>query len=247
MATVEFLQKRVDGKEKELERLKKKMVRIIRAEQSGWENNPYYYGERDKRITGKEIEEAGIALDHYREELRKAQEKAESRNVKAILDFLDKWKTRVREFHITSVPAFLEARKQYYKMDKEYCEWWNYGGRREASKEEQQSRRNEIKQAEKEYRACWSWLMPYMEGDTLNTDKLDKDLQNEADAKYDDIIERTCEIVGKITDAAGLKIGGKGDLNGFIIGTEGKASVKTIGAGGYNIQCFHFRTLIRKA
>ena len=39
---------------------------------------------------------------------------------------------------------------------------------------------------------------------------------------------------------------GIGDINGIIVGTEGKAKIQTIGAGGYNIQCFHFRTLIHE-
>ena len=47
------------------------------------------------------------------------------------------------------------------------------------------------------------------------------------------IIERTNKIVGEITDAAGLTITA-GELNGVIIGTKGKARVKTIGCGGYN-------------
>lgn len=51
-------------------------------------------------------------------------------------------------------------------------------------------------------------------------------------------------LVGEITDASGLSVGSKQDLNGFIVGTRGTAKVQTIGAGGYNIQCFHFRTLI---
>ena len=77
--------------------------------------------------------------------------------------------------------------------------------------------------------------------------KLAKDLTQEANRKYDFIIERTNYIVGEITDAAALQVGAKGDLNGFIDGTRGRAKVQTIGAGGYNIQCFHFRTLIHKA
>ena len=74
--------------------------------------------------------------------------------------------------------------------------------------------------------------------------QLEKDLNEEANRKYDFIIERTNAIVGEITDASGLSIGSKQDLNGFIVGTRGTAKVQTIGAGGYNIQCFHFRTLI---
>lgn len=75
--------------------------------------------------------------------------------------------------------------------------------------------------------------------------KLLKDLKAEANAKYDDIIERTNKIVGEITDASELRINAKGNLDGIISGTRGKASVTTIEAGGYNIQCYHFRTLIK--
>lgn len=72
-----------------------------------------------------------------------------------------------------------------------------------------------------------------------------KDLEQEKLRKYDDIIERTNDIVGKITDASELRVSPKGNLDGFISGEKGKAKVQTIGAGGYNIQCFHFRTLIK--
>ena len=77
--------------------------------------------------------------------------------------------------------------------------------------------------------------------------KLEKDLDEEANRKYDFIIERTNAIVGEITDASDLEVGAKQDLNGYITGTRGRAKVQTIGAGGYNIQCFHFRTLINEA
>lgn len=75
---------------------------------------------------------------------------------------------------------------------------------------------------------------------------LDKFLEREKKEKMFDLIERITSITGKITDASYLHIGAKGDINGTIIGEDGMASVETIGAGGYNIQCYHYRTLIHE-
>ena len=80
----------------------------------------------------------------------------------------------------------------------------------------------------------------------VNHQKLDQHLQIEAENKYDNIVNRAVEITGKILDATDLSIGSTGELNGIIVGENGKAKIETIGAGGYNIQCFHFRTLIHK-
>lgn len=75
---------------------------------------------------------------------------------------------------------------------------------------------------------------------------LEKTIEEEKTAKLVDLIARINSVVGTITDASGLYISGKGDINGIIVGTEGKAKVETITAGGYNIQCLHYRTLIHE-
>lgn len=75
---------------------------------------------------------------------------------------------------------------------------------------------------------------------------LEKAMEEEKRAKLIDLIGRIMGTVGTITDATALHIGPEGDINGYIVGTEGKAKIQTIGAGGYNIQCFHFRTLIHE-
>lgn len=75
---------------------------------------------------------------------------------------------------------------------------------------------------------------------------LENVLEDEKKAKLADLISRINRVVGTITDASGLDIGGKGDINGIIIGTEGKAVIETFGVAGYNIVCFHFRTTIRE-
>ena len=75
---------------------------------------------------------------------------------------------------------------------------------------------------------------------------LERAMEEEKRAKLIDLIGRIMSTVGTITDAAALRIGPEGDINGYIVGTEGKAKIQTIGAGGYNIQCYHFRTLIHE-
>ena len=60
------------------------------------------------------------------------------------------------------------------------------------------------------------------------------------------MIDQVSEKIGEITDASHLSIGEKGEINGIIVGTNGKAKIETIGAGGYNIQRYHFRTLVHK-
>jgi hypothetical protein len=56
---------------------------------------------------------------------------------------------------------------------------------------------------------------------------------------------RALSKCGRLTDATGLVIGDNGEINGRIIGEKGAATITTIGAGGYNIQCFHYRVLVR--
>ena len=42
-----------------------------------------------------------------------------------------------------------------------------------------------------------------------------------------------------------VTVGGKdSSVNGIIIGEKGKAKVQTFSAGGWNIQCFHYRTRV---
>ncbi len=268
MATIEFIQKRVAGKEKELDKLAKKLARIEAAKATNWEKNPYSYSDYDLRITNSDIEECKAALAKYQADLQAATEKAGSRNVKAILEFLDGWKKRCMDFYGAGLrEAFDEkaavrelGRKagslrygtpEYEAADAEYkTRHIKYLERLRGKYEKRTAERNgrkytvdvKVKDGDLEYVAH---LMRGSYGESM--ERLQADLNAEADRKYDFIIERTNAIVGKITDAAGLEVGSKGDLNGYIIGEKGRAKVQTIGAGGYNIQCYHFRTLINAA
>ncbi len=81
----------------------------------------------------------------------------------------------------------------------------------------------------------------------VDEDKLKKVIAQEKERKYKDLVTRVQDIVGTITNAEHLSIGNQnGELNGYVEGTNGKCSVETISAGGWNIQCYHYRVLIHR-
>ena len=82
-----------------------------------------------------------------------------------------------------------------------------------------------------------------------------KDVAKEKNRKYDQLIKDVENICGKIIDMSNIKIGAKGDIEGYVVGTEGEAELWTTGAGGFNTnvivnvnhgQRFHFRFYCRK-
>lgn len=257
MASIEFIQKRIEGKEKEIATLQKKLDRINKAKATNWEKNPYWYSERDLTIAEKDLAAASAALEGYKAQLKAETDKANSRNVTAILEFLEGWKARVKKYYADAVERYIPAYAEWCKVESEHCDWSNHTAfrLRQENKEEYDRIDKEYRKARKEFKERWNFIEPYLayvgrdengvRQYKLDITKLQKDLDKDANAKYDFIVERTNAIVGQITDASRLSVDPKGELNGFIVGTDGTAEVRTIGAGGYNIQCFHWRTLIR--
>ena len=245
MASIEFINKRIQGKKAEIIKLEKKLDRIMKAKASNWTDNPHYYSEADIKWTTCDLEEARQALAKYEADMIVENEKSASRNVTAIIEFLDRWAERVQAYYEAAFLDFLKEREEFWAKDRAYCEWRNHGGWKDPNKEQIEA---EYRMARKAFSQKWNWITAYIIGrDQFDSEKLHKELEEEKKAKYDDIINRTNAITGTITDASGLRVGEKGELNGYIIGERGTAKVQTIGAGGYNIQCFHFRTLVKKA
>ena len=257
MASIEFITKRIEGKEREIQKLEKKLERIRKAEASGWEVNPYYYHESDIKYTLRDLETAREALKGYQDQLESETEKANSRNVKAILDFLSMWRDKVSKFYAKRFERYPEAYKKYCEDIKPYHEV-GYAKSQKMRRETPEIWRKwkaEKDAIEESFQTGYGFLEPYLSRKfnpeterydlwQFNWNKLDYDLIEESKRKYDNIIERTNKITGTITEASGLSVGETGELDGYVIGEKGTAHVHTIGAGGYNIQCFHFRVLV---
>lgn len=248
MASVEYLNNRVIGKEKELAKLEKKMERIKAAEATGWEKNPYYYDERDLASTEREIQKVKLQLEKYKNDLETQMDKENSRNVKPILEFLDNWYEINYKFYMEEKTNYDVAAIEFAAIRSQYMAYVNDFGAsyiKRIGSEEFQAKEKEYKDIKTKFEKRWGHVIQFIYGRDYETE-LVKELKREYNRKYDYIIEKTVEITGEITDASYLTTDAKGNLNGYITGKKSRASVSTISAGGYNIQCFHFRTLIKE-
>ena len=251
MASIEFIQKRITGKEKELEKLNKKLERIRKAEAFNWADghNPYYYNERDLKWCLKDIEAAKEALDGYMAQLATENDKANSRNVPAITEFLDAWKARCTEWYMRRYEAWKEAKVAYRKWLEE-CNYYKYVNNyrwkydnRELWKEYQK----EYDKKHADFRLAWNQIEKLAGEKCGYAQAVENMLDADYRAKYDWLLDQVTGITGEITDAASLRVAETGELNGFITGKKGIAKVNTFSAGGWNIQCFHYRTKVTKA
>lgn len=169
----------------------------------------------------------------------------EVKRIPAIEEFLAGWKIKAKEYFTEVIAkghemakAYEDAADIYRKETKLHPQQHIRYGTPELAKMDQAVDRYWHDHPNYLYEFKW----------TRNQERisngLDAVVEKMADQKRKMLIQRTEAKIGQIIDAAGLNIGYTGELEGFLIGETGKARLETITAGGYNIQCFHFRVLI---
>ena len=77
------------------------------------------------------------------------------------------------------------------------------------------------------------------------TNGLNKMLTREVERKKASLIKRIEKKAGVFESTKRLTIGVDGNINGTVTGDKATVNVETILAGGYNIQCLHYRVLVK--
>lgn len=192
-----------------------------------------------------------------------------------IKDFLEDWKNKAREWHIKRYNDYQDFKKKLEEDEKqarieclkttpEYSDYLDENG--DVQKDwrgnyklndvfPRKPMKDFLEERNLDYRSIQKRKAEFAGGAILHMDTirneekrlewLEKTLEREQKAKMIDLISRISKVVGEITDASHLHINQKGNIDGFVIGNKGKAKVDTIGAGGWNIVCFHWRTLVK--
>lgn len=214
------------------------------------------WAEDDLHTSKRKLADLNETLARFEIQLAKAKEAKKEQDalpiIKDIKDFLDNWEEKV----VTYVKNNVDCLIKWFEADSKCCQIYNTHGYGYASEQEW---RDAVDKATEEKKAWQAEVSPLTlkyytihrdaEGKRtygINEEELRKLLAKEKELRYAKLVRQVIAEVGVITEAKNLYDGAKGDINGFIKGENGVAHIWTIGAGGYNIQCFHYRTLVKK-
>lgn len=169
-----------------------------------------------------------------------------SENIKIdiIDEFLFQWKERAKTHYKEVLEKISALNLEYSETLKAYNGRWNLDTEERKKIEEDHDKKWKAYSNYKlEYKSItndvYGWGRQYWE------ERLEKVLNREVEAKKKTLINRIEKRAGKILDASSLYIGINGEINGSIKGDKTTVQVQTIYAGGYNIQCLHYRVLVK--
>jgi len=203
----------------------------------------------------QDLHDAQLTLEKYQNalnlELAKDNE-FENNRILVIWKFLLNYKEQVAEYIRNNIKVLNE----YYEVNHKMCDWHNNNAYKvhngQMSREEYNRVYNELRAQERELEDA---IHPYTKvvattkypsrERVIDEAKLEEILLKDCKARYFELVNEVTEITGIITDASNLSIHA-GELNGIITGEKGKAKVQTFSAGGWNIQCFHYRTRVTR-
>ena len=178
-----------------------------------------YYIERDIEQNERALERAKVALEDAKVKDAKDEELNSIARIPAIEEFLEKYRVASIKFHMEKVEELKSWIIAPYTKAMIYADRCRY--------------------VQKHFRTD---TIVYAE---RGPEYLENDIKKDVDAKRQIFMTRIKDKTGEIYSTM-LRIGMNGEINGIVRGEKGVVTVKTIGAGGWNIQKFHFRVLVKE-
>lgn len=158
-----------------------------------------------------------------------------------IEEFLQAWKVKARNHYLNVINTMIKLSEEYSKTVEPFNRRFSLSDSDKKNVEAEHKKKWDIYYMfQQENMLIYSILYPTSQRET----RLEALLNREVARKKKHLIMRIKEKAGEIVDANGLNIGVNSEINGFIKGSKATVEVRTIYAGGYNIQCLHYRVLI---
>lgn len=198
-----------------------------------------------------DLRDAQNTLEKYQVQLTEIVNFEKEDKIEILVEFLNKWRAQTYTWYIRNAELYIELK------DKQKEAYEQFKIENDISvKNISENYRIERRFLESYYSMINNITKQLVYRKTIDTEKLNKILDDEVTKKYKDLVRRITKVVGEIQDVSNLGIGSKqGEINGTVKGTKGIATVNTISAGGYNQnqivnvkhgQIFHYRVLVHK-
>lgn len=262
---IEKLQKTISKKQVLIEKKKKELESLTDSNERYWKNCDIESLESDLYHRNKDLAQAEETLAKWQNQLD--AENSKERGIPVLVEFLNNWKENVRKYytdlHLDVTGERKRIKNEIKEISPKYEEfrdktrmmlsWTNrpypkYEKEYNAIVSQYKDIINKMHMLKNKYNDIYSYVeeVENMVSKTSFDYVLENILKNEWNVRYDDLVNRVGTITGEIIDCNYLHINDTGMLDGTVIGKKGKAKVNTIGAGGWNIQRFHYRVLVRK-
>lgn len=274
MSRIESLQESVRKSGEKVEKIKGTIERHKRILAKKTERYDIEYKQEEIKGAEKKLAEAVEIHQNWIQKLSKEQDRIRfiEGSVPPILKrFMEEWKKLAFTWHINRYNTTLQLEEQLAAQEKQaklryietseyHSRWKNPDGSWQVDPERLLSHHDSkmqkaLKEIGLDYRSIQNKIAQHAGGAVMTMKTyyneqerlawLEKTLEREKIFKLLDMVERINKYIGQITDGSHLSIGNNGSINGLVHGEKGSAYLETIGAGGYAVQCFHFRVLVK--
>ena len=204
-----------------------------------------------------------VLVDGTKIEIEKGikQEVKEIQEGNALEQFLAQWKAAAAKYYTQLRKEVVEIKNSDYEINEENLKSLkNHSGKRKLSdsKIEKLLSGEMLLHEERNFKisirrqAYQDWAKGKTAFDLNFVDMmgtidnyLEPALESMAKEKELHFMARVEKKAGEILDMSGLTLGFDGSINGTVIGKEKTVTVKTVFAGGHNVQCLHYRVMVK--